>query len=281
MTASLLPLVDFSIGIVVLFLGFSLMVSALVEMLRQAMDAREKSFDKALTALCRASPDLKRCLQSETLLAAFGTFTKVAHVPPETFAKAVLGWINAQGGRAAPGADPIIWQVLNAQPAVEDAEAQTKQDLAALETWYRAAMDRASESFRKRSQRWLFAIGLLAAISVDFDAVRVAKALYLNPAVSAALAEQVSSCAKANPDTPTACAPSFNQLIADGQLPLGLVVKPDEWVPCAIWRRITEGGLIGWIIAAISAVVGAQVWFDALKRLINLRTSGIETRPDK
>jgi hypothetical protein len=59
---------------------------------------------------------------------------------------------------------------------------------------------------------------------------------------------------------------SMNQLIADSDLPVGWGFKKNT-----PWLYI----IIGWIITITALTAGAPFWFDVLKKLVNIRTSGI------
>lgn len=66
---------------------------------------------------------------------------------------------------------------------------------AAVTRWYQEAMQRASGTYRRKTQRSLLAFGLLLALGLNVDTVRLVHVLYLNPQLRANVAAQASALA--------------------------------------------------------------------------------------
>ncbi len=154
-----------------------------------------------------------------------------------------------------------------------------------VEEWFNEVMDRASGTYKRSSQRWLFCIGLTLAIIFNADALQI----YHNLSMSSTLREVVTEAAGNYVDNnPRPQAPNLDSAnvdvareqigklihenIASLESPLGLgwtALNPQEMN--AMWWLYH---IIGWITTALSISLGATFWFDILKRLINIRASG-------
>ena len=70
---------------------------------------------------------------------------------------------------------------------------------AKVETWYDSTMDRATVWYKQRIQWWLFGIGFAVALIVNADSIRIADALWREPTLRQAVAEQARLAASAQP----------------------------------------------------------------------------------
>jgi hypothetical protein len=145
---------------------------------------------------------------------------------------------------------------------------------AAVANWFDAYMARVGGAYKRRSQLTIVIIAICVAAILNIDSFKIYKQLTTQPAFAAALAAKAQTVvANANP-TATA-APGFggavdavNTRIAALPVPIGwhhddaLSVTP--W-----WQKV-----IGLLITALAASLGAPFWFDALNKLANLRSVG-------
>jgi triacylglycerol lipase len=67
---------------------------------------------------------------------------------------------------------------------------------ASVSKWYEEAMQRASSVYRRKTQRALLVIGLVLALGLNVDAVRMAQILYLNPQLRSDVAAQAVAVAE-------------------------------------------------------------------------------------
>lgn len=154
-----------------------------------------------------------------------------------------------------------------------------------LEEWFNEVMDRASGSYKRNSQRWLFVVGLGIALVFNADVLMV----YHNLSVNATLRETVEKTATnfMNTQPPPAASlaeyPNLdesrkkigalvNENIAALESPLGLGWSVVNWSEVnAMWWLYK---LVGWLTTALAISLGATFWFDILKKLINIRAAG-------
>ena len=136
------------------------------------------------------------------------------------------------------------------------------------EAWFNQAMDRLSGAYKRWSQLILWGIGLVFAIALNVDAVRIAESLWHDQTLRQLVVEQAqhatSSNAKVNVHT---AADPLNNL----PLPLGWG-GPAGGLPNGFWDVLLK--VLGILITSAAVSLGAPFWFDSLSKLANLRNSG-------
>lgn len=207
--------------------------------------------------------------------------------------------------------DPLIDQarhavVLLTKAAGSDAEQARKN----IEDWYNAAMDRVSGWYKRRTQLFLFGIGLVVAIILNVDSIRVVTALSTDKpkrdavvGIAVAYQKANSTPPAANTDTSGAANPSVEAAEKQTSAALGELNKlglPIGWKnygcalcettpgsPCtsptnlslrekichAHWLRCWLLVFTGWLITALAVSLGAPFWFDMLNKIIVVRST--------
>lgn len=164
-------------------------------------------------------------------------------------------------------------------------EADGKIDVFKLsvEKWYDSVMDRASGYYKRMTQKILILIGIVLAVVLNADTLALYRSLETNPTALEKLviaAEVVAQNESVNDlvRTDLEYQEALDQLrdikgqVDNVRSPLGLgwqnvnlaTMTPASWAVKAL----------GWIITAISISLGAPFWFDLLKKIVNLRSSG-------
>jgi len=159
-----------------------------------------------------------------------------------------------------------------------------------VEGWFNEVMDRASGTYKRSSQRWLFCIGLAIAIVFNADALMI----YHNLSMSSTLREVVTEAAGSYVDNnPAPQAPNLdsanvdvarqqigkliNENIASLESPLGLGWTATDLQHTDVMWWLYR--IVGWLTTALSISLGATFWFDILKKLVNVRASGPAPTP--
>jgi hypothetical protein len=173
-----------------------------------------------------------------------------------------------------------------------------------VETWFNDSMARLSGWYKRRAQTIGLVIGLILAIVFNVDSVNIARFLWREPVAREALANQAAAFEM--PET-TEGAEGANVKKAwdnfytqfDGMgLPLGweaCTTRPDVqyrfkdlaltlneqcYIPVDAPEQASTNWaffgikLFGWLVSGVAAAQGAQYWFDILKMLVNIRSSG-------
>jgi len=123
------------------------------------------------------------------------------------------------------------------------------------EQWFDQAMQRLSGAYKRRTQVWLWIVGLVFALALDVDSIRIANNLWQDQTLRQVLADKAASGA------------TQVDVLSQVGLPLGWNGWPDgftNWVSTALGLFLTS--------AAVS--LGAPFWFDSLSKLANLRNAG-------
>lgn len=149
-----------------------------------------------------------------------------------------------------------------------------------LESWYDAAMDRASGWYRRRSQYIVGILGVVLAIALNINAVTVARYLATN---SAARAQAITLAGKVDASTlPTSSSDrvtAFQNLVAPLELPIGW--NGDQ--VASMKKRLQTSNLdlagevllliAGYLIVGFAATLGAPFWFDMLGKIMVVRST--------
>jgi len=159
--------------------------------------------------------------------------------------------------------------------AGNDAEALAKH----LVDWYDAAMDRVSGRFKRRSQHWLFWLGLATALLLNINTLTIADSLSKNATLRRAVVAQAEMQAKAASAPTTATVNAAAEIHKLG-LPIGWsqssvddLLRPMQC--CARTQRALAGLqiVLGYLLTALAVTLGAPFWFDALNRLMVIRAT--------
>jgi hypothetical protein len=178
-----------------------------------------------------------------------------------------------------------------------------------LETWFNDAMDRLSGVYKRRSQFMAFLIGTFLALLMNVDSINVATSLWREPTLrQTIIAEAQSYNLPATTGTTTSPLQSIPQMQKQLQVlnipfgwtlavfdtggrkcslfPVGNVIwgfpsRDSSGVPvCKEFNNIPLDPygwamkLLGMLITGAAAAQGAPFWFDVLKKMVNVRSSG-------
>jgi len=174
---------------------------------------------------------------------------------------------------------------------------------AALAKWFEEAMQRTSGVYRRKTQKALFVIGIILALALNADALRIAQVLYQNPALRSEVASQAEQLYRDRVDADGKLKPVADDATTRQQLQtysaelrdLTKIGFPLGWMPH--WRdnfislpeaRLADDGkavpakpglaayaakLVGLLASALAVTLGAPFWFDVLGRIVKLRSS--------
>src|SRR6185437_5527825 len=140
-----------------------------------------------------------------------------------------------------------------------------------LEQWFDDSMQRVSGWYKRRTQAWLFGIGIIVAFLLNADTLTIVRQLQHDPSVRLAL-DSVQARIKLGVDSLT-------------QAGVGI-----GWdMPCAPHRRLfgsmrgaaapsgcgsAGASILGLLLTAIALSLGAPFWFDLLNKVTNVRRAG-------
>jgi hypothetical protein len=160
-------------------------------------------------------------------------------------------------------ANPHIQRIL--LTAIDSAQGDLQQAQKNIEAWFDSSMDRVSGRY-KRSTSWiLFGIGLGMAIGLNINSLAIADYLYREKAAREALVASAQAAA-ANRDFPAQTYQDAQATLASFGLPIGWDERPTQRPP-----RLPP--IIGWMLTALAASMGAPFWFDLLNKVMVIRST--------
>ncbi|NEP16882.1 MAG: hypothetical protein F6J97_08240 [Leptolyngbya sp. SIO4C1] len=192
-----------------------------------------------------------------------------------------------------------------AQLKVETAEGALRQLQTEVEQWFEHGMTRASGVYKRNSKVVALLIGFAIAVIFNADTFHMVSRLSIDQAVRSSIVQSVDQLnpqtlaevagqlpATDQPETDrTETAPvDANQLAAElqslgdavsqtleaYQLPMGRTesVLSAQQAAEASWPLPMPRRWFGWLITSLAIAMGSQFWFDALRRVVSVRSSG-------
>ncbi|WP_348267204.1 hypothetical protein P8936_15520 [Edaphobacter paludis] len=158
-----------------------------------------------------------------------------------------------------------------------------------VEAWYNSAMDRVSGWYKYRTLRVLFGIGLVMAVAMNADTIRIVRQLSKDSTMRqsiVAAAEATKNPTGPNDGTGETIDKRINEAkhsfdeINDLGIPVGWppgdpnAKTPREKIAkCFDWITARPSMLLGWFLTAIAISLGAPFWFDALNKIMVVRST--------
>ena len=301
-------ILDTVIGLVLVFLIFSLIASALREVVEQVVKLRAVDLERGIGELLAGkNPALLQRIYTHPFVSALyrGEYSsKMAkrdlpsYIPLSNFALALMDEVvrgRKDGTFDATAAAPVITLLelrrsvanidnANVQRVILSALDTAQGDLGraqeTIEAWYNSAMDRVSGRYKKRTQFVLLIIGMLIAMVGNVNPVRIARYLYHDKTARDVVVAEAGAVAK-DPSISNARPDSLLARVDKLNLPMG-------W-PQGLWKGVeveatttapgTVDGLnliiavAGWMMTALAISFGAPFWFDLLNRMMVIRST--------
>lgn len=290
--------IDVIVGLATVFLTVSLICSAINETLAAIFSLRARTLKGALNSLLGVALAQAVVNHPSVPAAPSRSGKQPSYIEPALFAVALLDEITrpvvlpAHGAPAFARVDaavngPTPNPMLTAQAGVQrslsafvaSADGDYKRVVMQISTWFDGYMDRVGGAYKRRTQWLLVIFAIVVVVTLNIDALRIFQQLSAQPAFAASVAAHADRLIKkAEPDQVGQPTPTLGQLmsslssdIATMPFPVGW---PDFhfkslWISFWQWQKI-----VGLLITAIAASLGAPFWFDALSRLASLRSGG-------
>jgi hypothetical protein len=294
-----------AIGLMLMYLILSLIVSAMNEGLASLTDRRANFLVKGIQNLL--GPDLTKRFYEHGLISGLTRkrvrfHAKPAYISRETFGSAVLEVVtrppnpgpDGRSSVSSKGAVPDLDEVRERASALEDPAAKDLREAMLafadesdgwsefkqkLETWFDEAMERVSGWYRRRTRIVLWAISLLLVGILNADTLNVARVLWLDPTVRTAAEAAAREAVREEGATPQPAGDDAGELAreaTDAIQQLQKIGLPLRWSEAATPDDVPGWLLkfVGLIITAFALTFGAPFWFDLLKRVVGVRASG-------
>jgi hypothetical protein len=296
------------IGMIFAFLLLSMVCSAVNEFIEALVKNRAKDLEKGIAELLGDPENTSKFIDSLYNHGMVNSLFKgsyppdskgdlPSYIPAQNFALAVMDLVK--------NPPPTMVKLPpNLDSALKNIQAKAKGNFdvfqTGIEDWYNSGMDRVSGWYKRRTQWILVSLGLIVAIAVNADAVKIARAI----ANDASLRQAIVATAQARagqPITPGANSKAVQDQIQDDLkslnglgLPIGWEIKqvteaktaekPPEGAWWQRWLKsaqaaatavleVLEEHSLGWILTAVAISMGAPFWFDLLNKVVAVRSS--------
>jgi hypothetical protein len=145
-----------------------------------------------------------------------------------------------------------------------------------LQTWFDSGMDRVSGQYKRHTHFWLFLIGVVLAAGLNVNAIAITNHLARNKAVREALVARASVVTRDSLYLKKLTDTTFGRAEAERvtndlnalDLPIGLENYSRPHGAADLVRII--GGIL---ITAFAVTLGAPFWFDALNKMMVIRST--------
>lgn len=305
-------IIEVAIGVILVFLLMSIICSTIREGIESWLKTRAAYLEHGLRSLLNDpnGTDLAKMLYEHPLINGLfsgnyepGNRTKKpnsmtsrsnlpSYIPTKNFALAVMDLAargpnpdltNAPASQLAPLEamrenilkiqNPAVKRALLA--AIDGAQGDLDKAQKNIEAWYDSSMDRISGWYRRSTQWIIFWTGLVVAVLLNVNTIRIADHLYRDDATRAAVVQRASEATELGAATEYDVA---KQELDSLMLPIGWT---NGWWP-GVKRTSVPGpgsagdvffAILGWLITALASTMGAPFWFDVLNKVMVIRST--------
>ncbi|GLC27791.1 hypothetical protein rosag_43040 [Roseisolibacter agri] len=233
-----------------------------------------------------------------------------SYIPSRNFALALMdlaarGPVTQQGSGAS-SASPVLSlaevraNVVNLEnayvqrvllTAIDTAQGDLDRAVANLAAWFDSGMDRVSGAYKRGTQNVVLVIALIVTVGLNINTITIADYLYRNDEARAALVARAEAAARDSSLLKGGDSTRYLRARAaldSLQLPIGWdigwgaprptprataravwadIMSPDQW-----WNDLFAP-IVGLLITAFAASLGAPFWFDVLNKVMVIRST--------
>ncbi len=268
--------IDIALGLIFIYFLLSVAASHINEVIASLVQARAKNLEAGVRTLL-ADPNLSKQVMSHPLISGLsGQVGRLpSYIPSATFALALFDTI-LPAGEQSPNLEAVRKQVAQMPESsarrallsmIDKADGDMSKARQGVEDWFNAGMDRVTGVYKRWIQQVTFVVALAITLILGVDTLALANSLWQQPALRAALATQASQTTPTITTVQSTGAQDALKALASANLPIAWQTVPQtvgEW-----FQKV-----IGLLLTTLAVSLGAPFWFDLLKNLANLRSSG-------
>ncbi len=291
----MLTTLNIVIGLVFVLLMFSLLASAVMEVISVALSLRARHLRHTLDNMLGEKMDefvrhplFRQCTYAANYRKArLSAYDLPPYLSRQVFATVLQDILQGNSPSAAEGkvrdmeegdAKRMLQYLLRASG--NDPETLRAQ----AASWFDEVMERSSDWYKRSVKWWLFGIGLGLALLFNADTIQIYHSISSNATVQRLLVEMASDFAAqtVSVDSTDTAALTLDQAVVrvDSALqrieyirsPLGLGWYLPDSGEHAFPSWLSK--LLGWVLTAVAITMGAPFWFDLLRLLLGMRRSG-------
>lgn len=290
-------MINLVVGLIFVLLLYSLLATTIMEIISSVFSMRGRNLERALKRIL-ASED-----KNDPTMEAFKDNALYKQIQSRFFS-----WVRPPSYMSNKTFSSILWKVVfhdnknefqgiksnidnlrsdNLREVLQHFYEEADQDSYVfrrkVEVWYDEVMDRAGGWYKRNTQFVLLVIGLVIAVTFNVDTISLYDKLSND---TEAQMELVSLTQKYFDDNTLAQMKASEMgMDYDGEMknilaqninavkdPLGLGWDDFNAIPTDPVGWLYR--ILGWIMTALAISLGAPFWFDLLKKIVNVRSSG-------
>ncbi|MGX9966397.1 hypothetical protein ACVFYP_23950 [Roseomonas sp. F4] len=284
-------ILEVAVGLILMFLLFSLLMTAARESLEAVLKSRANNLQQALVELLgppgdrslseqktaealkafQQHPLIYALYRGDTVKTGLGT-NAPSYIPSMAFAAAVADLINAGEQLPPDSAAARAYQMFTRQGG--EGSEQIKAEMAA---WYDSAMDRTSGMYRRHTQWFMFLGGLVFAVALNFNAVVIAKHLSVDQTTRESIVRMAERTSAEGAPLSADEVIALDAAVRVTGLPIGWGESVRPSMPKLLFGGFGGTTLLelamGYLAFALAATLGAPFWFDLLSKVIAIRST--------
>ena len=154
-----------------------------------------------------------------------------------------------------------------------------------VEGWFDRSMERAGGVYKRNSRGIAILIGVAVAIAINADTFHIAERLLTDPTVRNSISQMASQAETSSNPEDLAKELGLVQEAVDEtlqQLPLPIGHNQIVWdaqdKAQETWRFPIPRHYLGWLVTGLAISMGSNFWFNLLKKVINVQSTGKTAR---
>jgi hypothetical protein len=285
------------VGLVFVLLLLSLLATTIMELLASLLLLRGKNLEKALRNMLASTGLDDQALQEfknnslyRQLSSKYGSKRYApSYISDDAFQSILMSVILKGEGvdklkaRLDELPDEDLKNVL--KQFLQEADYKLDGFREKVKGWYNNVMDRAAGWYKRFTQKILVGVGFLIAVVFNADTLAIYERLESDPETLQKVVLMAENFAARGDSLALGVPrpPDFDRSLQELQSlvgnqiesvrsPLGLGWKNVDWASVTPYDALTK--VLGWLVTALAISLGAPFWFDLLRKLVNMRSSG-------
>jgi len=311
-----MQILDIGLGLIFIYLLISIVCTSANELISGLFKWRAENLKKGIENLLKnkGKDNLEKDFYGHPLIKSlYKGDRKPSYIPPLAFSRALIDLIatvdDPNSGEMKYIRDKICLLPKgsdlrnNLLIFLEEAAENIEQFRKNVEMWFNDAMTRVSGWYKRKTQAMILIIALIVTVAANIDTIVIAKSLSNDAALRQALVAQAQEYLREKTpiqqEATTGKNPEEKESPKKIQAADGAANKkdaagaPHEQIETTVekiqqlgiplgWNTAPAGiawinKIIGLLITALAASLGTPFWFDILKKVTNIRSSGAST----
>jgi hypothetical protein len=275
MQMSFSTILDFAIGMVLIYYVLSLIVSYITSEISKFTELRAQDLERVLRRRIQdpatfdkfmTHPMIKNLQPIRVNLLGQEWVAKVNDIPATTFSATVMDILvptTSDQDKMAQLRDAVqglpegeVKSTLTTMVSSTATDIQAAR--AEVEKWYDDVMQGVTQLYTQHARRIAIICALIVSVAVDADSLTIAKQLWNQPTLRAAATAKAEDFVKQSPDANVA---GYVSELQELKIPiLWTMPLPTDW-----WGLVQK--VFGWAITWLAIAQGSSFWYDVLRKV--------------